>query len=107
MPLRKSPRPSAASRRANRLNALKSTGPCSARGKRQSRMNALRTGARSRFYQDLWRALATAPSAAVCQTPGAFVSPELARHELFSEAVEVFQAAELCLFSALKARRGN
>ena len=49
MSLRKSPTLTPARIEANRRNAQKSTGPRTARGKGQSRMNSLRTGERSRL----------------------------------------------------------
>jgi len=46
---------------AKRRSARQSTGPRSARGQAQSRLNRLRYGSRSRFYQDLRCTLMAAP----------------------------------------------
>ena len=51
MSLRKNPM-TPARLQANRRNSQKSTGPRSARGKSQSRLNRLRGGGRSRLYED-------------------------------------------------------
>jgi hypothetical protein len=48
----------------NRRNARQSTGPRSARGKAQPRLNRLRDGSRSRLYQDLMWKLMNAPHGA-------------------------------------------
>lgn len=80
---------------ANRRNAEKSTGPRTARGKAQSRMNGLREGGRSRLYHDLMLTLVYAPPCAVDQTPRAVLTPEQAAHPLFAELVEMFRQAEI------------
>jgi hypothetical protein len=72
---------------AHRRNARESTGPRSARGKAQSRLNRLRDGNRSRLYQDLMWKLVDAPPAAVACTARAALAPELAAHPLFAELV--------------------
>ena len=51
MSLRKSPTLTPARLEANRRNAQKSTGPRTARGKSQSRMNSLRTGGHFALYR--------------------------------------------------------
>jgi hypothetical protein len=79
---------------ANRRNAQKSTGPRTARGKAQSRMNGLREGGRSRFYCHLMLALLEAPPCAVDKTARAILTPEQAAHPLFVELVEMFRQAE-------------
>jgi hypothetical protein len=80
---------------ANRRNARKSTGPRSARGKAQSRLNRLRNGARSRLYQDLMWKLMDAPPGAVARTARAAMTPELAAHPLFAELAQIFCQAEV------------
>jgi len=80
---------------ANRRNARKSTGPRSARGKAQSRLNRLRDGGRSRLYQDLMWKLMDAPPGAVAWTARAGMPPELAAHPLFAELVRIFCQAEV------------
>jgi hypothetical protein len=79
---------------ANRRNARKSTGPRSARGKSQSRMNSLRGGARSRLYHDLLLALLDAPPCAIAETARAALTPAQAAHPLFAELVETFRQSE-------------
>jgi len=79
---------------ANRRNARQSTGPRSARGRAQSRLNRLRDGSRSRLFQDLRWKLMDAPPAAVARTARRTMTPELARHPLFAELGRVFCQAE-------------
>jgi len=80
---------------ANRRNARKSTGPRSARGKAQSRLNRLRNGSRSRLYQDLMWKLMDAPPGAVARTARAAMTPELVAHPMFAELAQIFCQAEL------------
>ncbi|MGA2986457.1 MAG: hypothetical protein ABSG32_21865 [Terriglobia bacterium] len=80
---------------ANRRNAEKSTGPHTARGKVQSRMNGLRSGGRSRLYHDLMQTLFYAPPGAAVRTARAAQTPEQAAHPLFTELVEMFRQAEI------------
>jgi len=80
---------------APRCNAQKSTGPRTARGKAQSRMNGLRDGGRSRAYHDLMLTLFNAPPCAVVRTAQAVLTPEQAAHPLFAELVEMFRQAEI------------
>jgi len=82
---------------ANRPNAPKSTGPRSTRGKAQSSLNALRTGARSRFYHDLWVTLLNAPPCAVERTAAEILTPEMALHPLFADTLEQFREAEIAV----------
>ena len=79
---------------ANRRSAQKSTGPRTARGKGQSRMNGLRDGGRSRLYHDLMRTLLDAPPCAVEKTARAALTPEPAAHPLFAITVEIWREAE-------------
>ena len=79
---------------ANRRNAKKSTGPRTARGKSQSRLNGMRGGGRSSLYQDLLMALSNAPPCAVAQTARAVLTPAQAAHPLFAELVQIFRLAE-------------
>ena len=80
---------------ASRRNALKSTGPRSARGKAQSRMNGLRSGWSSPSYRNLWRAMLEAPPCAVEETARAVLTPEQAAHPRFAELVDIFRQAEI------------
>ena len=91
MSLRKSPTMTPARLAANRLNALKSTGPRTARGKAQSRMNALRSGVSSPFMLNLVNTLLEAPPCAFEQTVAAVLTPQQARNPVIADAVEVFR----------------
>jgi hypothetical protein len=91
MSLRKSPTMTPARLAANRLNALNSTGPRTARGKAQSRMNALRSGVSSLFMLNLVNTLLAAPPCAFEQTVAAVLTPQQARNPVIADAVEVFR----------------
>jgi hypothetical protein len=93
MSLRKNPM-TPARLAANRRNAKKSTGPRTARGKSQSRLNSLRTGGRSRLYNDLLLALMHAPPCAVALAARSVLTPAQAAHPLFAELVDIFCQAE-------------
>jgi hypothetical protein len=94
MSLRKSPTLTPARLEANRRNAGKSTGPRTARGKAQSRINGLRTGGRSALFEDLFLSLFNAPTGAVDRTARAKLTAEQAAQPLFAEAVDMFRQAE-------------
>jgi hypothetical protein len=79
---------------ANRRNAQKSTGPGTAQGKSQSRMNGLRNGERSRLYRDLLPAMLDAPPGGVVQTARAVLTPAQAADSLFAQLAEVFSEPE-------------
>ncbi|HXR37838.1 MAG TPA: hypothetical protein VN776_02030 [Terracidiphilus sp.] len=79
---------------ANRRNAQKSTGPRTARGKSQSRLNRLRSGGRSRLYGDLLKALVDAPPGRVFESARAILTPAQMAHPLFADLVETFCEAE-------------
>jgi hypothetical protein len=80
---------------ANRHNALQSTGPRTARGKAQSRMNSLRTGRRAPSYRKLWFALLEAPSGeTVEETARAILTPEQWLHPKYADLVEAFWISE-------------
>jgi hypothetical protein len=95
MSLRKSPALTPALLEANRRNARKSTGPRTARGKAQSRMNGLRKGERSAVYKKLLLSLLNAPPGAVDETARAILTPEQAAHPLFARFVEIARQAEI------------
>jgi hypothetical protein len=80
---------------ANRRNAQKSTGPRTARGKSQSRLNGLRRGSRSRFYNDLLLALSNAPPGGIEKTARAVLTPAQGAHPLFAQLVEIFRQSEI------------
>jgi hypothetical protein len=97
MSLRKSPTLTPARIEANRRNARKSTGPRTARGKGQSRMNSLRTGIRSRFMHDLYVTLLDAPACAVDRVARTIITPEQAMHPLFADALDLFRETEIAV----------
>ena len=68
-----------ARREANRRNARQSTGPRTARGEGQSRMNGLRGGGRSRFYRSLMLTLFDALRCGVGRTAPAVLTPNWPR----------------------------
>ena len=92
---------------AKRRNARQSTGPRSARGRAQSRLNRLRDGGRSRLYQDLrWTLMAALP-AAVAQTARGTMTPELAAYPLFAELGRIFCQVEVKVALTRRASRGG
>ena len=95
MSLRKSPTMTPGLLAALRRNAQKSTGPRTARGKAQTRMNALKNGQHSRLYWNLRHFYLDAPIGAVLQHE--FITPKMRRHPLFAEAEEVAIEAEMGL----------
>jgi len=75
---------------ANRRNEQKSTGPRTARGKGQSRLNSLRIEARASLYL----ALLDAPPCQVGPTAAAHLTPLLAAHANFAELMDPCVQAE-------------
>ena len=98
MSLRKSPTLTPARLKANRRNAQRSTGPRTARGKAQVRFNALKNGNHSRLYLGFRMSLLYLPPCAVLG-PRQFLTPEMARHQLFAEALEnaIWAEQQTCL----------
>jgi len=94
MPLRKSPTMTPARIEANRRNARKSTGPRTARGKAQTRLNAWRNGGRSRLRRDLWLGLHHAPPGRVRAWAKALMTPEMALNQHLREEAEIMIQAE-------------
>ncbi len=94
MPLRKSPVRTPALLAALRRNAQKSTGPRTARGKANVRLNALREGGRSRLYQDFNIALLTAPLGKTEHVIRAMLTPDLACHPKFALCARIARWAE-------------
>jgi hypothetical protein len=84
---------------ANRRNARKSTGPRTALGKSQSRLNGLRSGSRSRLLSDLLQALVVARPGRVLETARTVLTPAQLRHPVFIELVEIMYRAELRLMT--------
>ena len=105
MSLRKSPTLTPARLEANRRNARKSTGPHTARGKAWSRLNGLRTGARSSLYLGLWKTLWDAPPCQMASTAHAVLTPQLAAHPLFAEVVDLFVEAEIAAVEESRCHR--
>lgn len=93
--LRKSPTMTPARLAANRRNARKSTGPRTARGKAQSRMNSLRSGGRSAHLRNLVLALLEAPPGLVAATAQQVLASEQMVHPLFTGVVEIARQAEI------------
>jgi hypothetical protein len=100
MSLRKPPTMTPARIEANRRNAQKSTGPRTARGKAQMRFNALKNGSHSELYSDFMRNLFCLPPGEVLG-PQEILPPEMARHQLFAEALEtaIWAEEQTCLMS--------
>jgi hypothetical protein len=94
MSLRKSPTRTPALLEANRRNARKSTGPRTARGKAQTRMNAFQNGNRSRLRGDLRLALLNAPPGRVEDWTQVLMTPEMACNQHLREVAEIFTQAE-------------
>jgi len=95
MPLRKSPTLTPALLEACRRNAQKSTGPRTAQGKANMRMNALRKGGRSRLRRKFLEVLLDAPLGQVEAMVRVMLTPDLARHRLFADEAEVMIEADL------------
>ena len=94
MSLRQSPTLTPALLAANRRNARKSTGPRTARGKAQARMNALRRGDRSRLRRGLLVSLLNAPPGGVARLAHALLTPEMSLCPLLRQTAEVVIQAE-------------
>jgi hypothetical protein len=90
---------------ANWSNAQKSTGPRTARGKAQSRLNALRTGERSVLLNRVFQALVDAPIYAIDETARAVLTPEQAVHPLFAQMVALFRALEFGMMAPSERNR--
>jgi len=94
MSLRKSPTMTPARLEANRRNSKKSTGPRTARGKAQSRLNALRDGSRSALRENVLMALLDAPPCRVGEVARALMNSGQATHPLIAEMVTIARWAE-------------
>jgi len=81
---------------ANRHSAQKSTGPRSARGKAQSRLNGLRHGFCSPAYRQFWRALLDAPPGyPVGNTVCTLLTPEQSCHPVYADLIDLHFEMEL------------
>ncbi len=94
MSLRKSPVRTPALLAALRRNAQKSTGPRTARGKANVRLNGLRKGWRSRLYLNFHIALLMAPPGKTEQVIQKMLTPDLARNPKFAERAQIARWAE-------------
>jgi hypothetical protein len=81
---------------ANRRNARKSTGPRTARGKAQARLNGLRHGFCSPTYRQFWLALMEAPPGfPVAKTVCALLTPEQSCHPVYANLIDVHFQMEM------------
>ena len=94
MSLRKFPTMTPARLEANRRNARKSTGPRTAQGKSQSRLNSLREGNRSALRRDAVLAFLEAPPCSVEDVALVILTPAQTSHPLFADIVEIARWAE-------------
>ena len=93
--LRKSPTQTPARLAANRRNAQKSTGPRTARGKAQSRLNALHNRSNSPTFHKLIWTIVEAPPGKSEEATRALLTPEQARHPLYAGVIEITRQAEI------------
>ena len=93
--LRKSPTLTPALLASNRLNAKKSTGPRTARGKAWSRLNRFHHGMRSPEYLSFAEALHYAPPCQVEATAKALLSSRQIQSRLFLEYAELCVQVEI------------
>ena len=85
-----------ARRAAHRRNAQKSTGPRTARGKAQSRLNGLRHGFCSPAYRQFWLALLEAPPGyPVAKTVVDMLTPEQSCQPVYADLIDVHFAMEM------------
>jgi hypothetical protein len=85
-----------ARRAANRRNAQKSTGPRTARGKAQSRLNGLRHGFCSPAYRRFRLALLEAsPGYPVANTVRAMLTPQESCHPVYADLIDVHFEMEM------------
>ena len=95
MSLRRSPTLTPALLNSNRLNATRSTGPRTARGKAWSRMNRLDDGMRSPEYVDFLKAMIDAPPGRVAETAKAILASKPVILALFRETAELAVQVEI------------
>jgi len=79
---------------ANRRNAKKSTGPRTARGKSQSRMNSLRTGNRSAINSNLYFSLMMSPPGMMGSIAESILASGAAAHPFLASTLEICRQAE-------------
>jgi hypothetical protein len=90
MPLRRLPTRTPALVAAAHRNGARSRGPRAAAGKRWSRLNSLRHGARSRRYLAFLKELAFAPPGGMPEAARRFLRPEESAHRVFRNLAEAF-----------------
>jgi hypothetical protein len=90
MSLRRLPTRTPALVAAVRRNGARSRGPRTAIGKRWSRLNALRRGARSRRYRAFLKELAFAPPGGMPEAARRCLRPEESAHRVFRNLAEAF-----------------
>jgi len=91
---------------ANRRNAEKSTGPQTARGKAQSRLNGLRHGYCSPLFRQLWLAFFEAPPGTpVAKTVFNLLTPAESFHPVYANLIEVHFEMEMVDRECLEQRR--
>jgi len=95
MSLRRSPTLTPALLASNRLNAKKSPGPQTVRGKAWSRMNRLDDGMHSPEYVGLLKALVNAPPGRVAETAKAILGSKPVILPLFRETAELAVQVEI------------
>ena len=93
MSLRKPPSLTPAFLAANRRNARRSTGPRTAKGKAQSRLNGLKTGVNSPQFKQLLENAVSTPLGAACQAALATLTCEQATHSVFARELDVMHWA--------------
>ena len=103
--LRKSPTMTPARLEANRQNARKSTGPRTARGKAYSRLNALKSGVHSPFFTSVLRALDAAPPGGTDAVARMLLTPELAAHPIYAQAMDMFRQADQAVAAEFRTTR--
>jgi len=85
-----------ARRAANRRSAQQSTGPRTARGKAQSRLNGLRHGFCSPAYRQFWVALLDAPPGCpVATTVCHMLTPAQSCHPVYADLIDVHFEMEM------------
>ncbi len=102
MSLRKSPTMTPARIEANRRNAQKSTGPRTARGKIQARLNGLGKGPRSRFYHDFMMLLMETPPDEIDRTAREILTSEEADSRLFKGLIRMIHETDRALVMELR-----
>ena len=105
MSLVKSPTMTPAKLAANRRNARKSTGPRTARGKAQARLNGLRNGPASRLYHDVMLLLMRTPPDQLERTARRVLTPKEAKSKLYRDLIKMIHEADFAL--AMERRKAN